>query len=393
MVKKISKQVDEIDDVYQDILNSIGNKVGKKCLTYIKEVSGWIPTGIKAIDKSFGRGFPIGVITEIYGDYKTGKTLLATYALKKTIDQGGFSILIDTEHKYNLKLAKLAGLDPEKLVSMKALHIEDVFDKMEKTIQAIRENKKTKNIKFTIVWDSVAATPSKKEYENGLAPEMAERARLISQGLRSLIEKFSDKNICIIFINQVRDKLNVMFGKNYETVGGRAIRFASSLRIHMQGSKKIKSAKNKKKIIGTVVSMEVTKNDVGAIPWQRVSFNLYFNKGVDSYAGYIDWLEFNGLLIKTQAKLTDEEKEIRKKMTKEEKKELKEREKAKGKSKARWYFIDDPEKELFSIKEVNKLIKKFPILEDINMVDDKYEKYFNVVDDEFIDGEEDFVDE
>lgn len=376
MARKKKESVSEIDEIYNDIVDNIGQKVGKKSMTYVKEVEDWVPTGIKALDKSFGRGFPCGAITEIFGDFKTGKTFLATYALKATTSQGGISVLFDSEHKYNPKLAKLAGLDPEKIVSIKIQHIEDVIDKMEKVIQAVRE--KSKDRKLTMVWDSVAATPSKREYETGIKPEMAERARLISQGLRSLTEKISDNNVCVIFINQIRAKLGVMFGQNWETVGGKAIRFAASLRIHMKSSKKIKNSN--KKVIGTTVAMEITKNDVGAIPWQQVYFDLYFNKGVDKYAGYIQWLEFNGLLIKTKAKLTEKEKEERKKLTKEEKQILKEEEKAKGKSKARWYFIDDPDKELFSIKETNKIVKKFPVLDGINMIDDEYEKYFEIED-------------
>jgi len=371
------KSKDNFDNMFNDIVKSLGKKMGKKSVAYVKSITDWIPTNIKAIDKSLGFGFPCGALAEVYGEFKTGKTLLATYILAETIRQGGIAVLIDTEYKYNPKLAKIAGLDPSKIISIKAKYTEDVIIKIGQVIDTIREKQKdkSKKQKLTIVWDSVAATPSKKEYKLGVEKaEMAERARINSKGLRILTEKIAENNTCVIFVNQIRSKIGVMFGQNWDTVGGKAIKYHASLRVHMKGAKKIRN--KKKKVIGIIGGLEVTKNDTGAIPWQQVSFELYFNKGIKPYSGYIEWLEFNDLVVKVKAKLTDEEKELRKRMSKEEKKKLKEEEKKKGKSRARYYFVDDPNKEQFSIKELDKMLEKFPILDKINLIDDEYEKYF-----------------
>lgn len=256
-----------------------------------------VSTGIKAFDIVTYGGIPSGRLTEFSGGEATAKSRLVAHIIAETQKAGGVAVLADTEKALDRGLIDLTGVDlgaliypdPEKITS-----VEDIYTSLEKTIDVIRPQYPDKPITF--VWDSVAATPGMEDLEKEIGRNEAgmRRAKLIGEGLRKYLASVYSAHIILIFVNQLRDKMNVMFGDRSDTPGGRSIKHLASLRIGMKIVGKIKDEQTKEQI-GTHVELLVKKNRVG-FPFGMVNFEMPVFEPISEYAGLLDYMKRHGEL-------------------------------------------------------------------------------------------------
>lgn len=270
---------------------------------YTMRKEDWISTGCRAINYAISGlsrcGIPIGRLTEIFGDFSSGKTLLLGHILAEVQKLGGIAILIDTEVAFSKVMARNIGIDINQLIYFPAETIEEVFLIICDIIALVREKAGDRYI--VIGLDSVAATPTKKELEEDVGKaEMAGRARLMSKGLRKIMALISKQKVGLVFTNQIRDKLGVMYGPKFTTSGGRAVPFHSSVRIHMKRGKKIVSDVLDR-VIGMEGTLEVVKNKLFP-PFRKASFRVFFDRGIPEFEDYLSVLEGKGLVVPNSEK-------------------------------------------------------------------------------------------
>ena len=245
-----------------------------------------------AISNRFDGGFPEGLITEIAGENATGKTLLALHALVATQKKGGIAVLIDAEFAFNPLWFETLGGDPKALIHYQPRHIDDVYSFIGKVVEATR--KKSATVPLTIVYDSVAASPSKKEYE-GAEYDMGKRAQGHGKGIRMLMGLCKAQSVTFIAINQLRATF-ALYGLDKDTVGGAAWKYATSLRIHMKKGKKIKQKMAVgEKIVGIAGSLVVNKSRLRA-PFATADFNVYYEGGIDPLSGLYGVCRSEGII-------------------------------------------------------------------------------------------------
>jgi len=261
---------------------------------FAKLVKYRISTGIIALDRVIGGGIPSGRLTEFFGGESTAKSRLVAHVITEIQKAGGVAVLNDTEKALDQGLVDLTGVnmkeliypDPEKITS-----IEDIYASLEKTI-AIRPLYPDKPIAF--IWDSVAATPTQKDIDEKIGrPEASMlRAKLIGSGLKKYLPGVYKNQIILIFVNQITDKINVMFGDKTTTPGGRQIKFLASLRLGMKVIGSIKDDQTKEQI-GTNLQMLVKKSKV-CPPFGVVNFEVPAFDPIDRYAGLLDYMKRHG---------------------------------------------------------------------------------------------------
>lgn len=274
----------------------IKNELGAIDLTeYFKQnISYRISFGNVAFDRATGGGVPCSKLTEIYGDFSSGKTRVACHLLAETQKAGGKGVLLDTERALEPGLVALTGLDlsTEKIIypdpAKKLDSIEDVFKMIGNSIKLLREE--NPNGLLTIVWDSVATAPGLEDLENEIGNNMAaaRRAKLISDGLKKIMKDVYKHKIALVFINQIREKIGVLYGEKVDTIGGKALKFQASLRIHLKIAGKLKDEKTEE-IAGYKGRFIVEKSRV-CEPFHRVEFEMYKNKSIDKYDGLLDYM-------------------------------------------------------------------------------------------------------
>lgn len=252
-----------------------------------------VPTGIVAIDRVCGGGIPAGKLTEIYGGWSSGKSRLAAHIIAETQRLGGIGVLLDNERSLDAGLVNLTGIQlnetffyPDPDTDLKT--IEDVFGVMQNAVKTLRGDNPDRLL--TVVWDSLAATPGAEDLdaELGMATGAMRRAKVISDGLKQIMSEVHKSKTCLVFINQIRDKIGVMYGEKTDTVGGKALKFAASLRLHMELNGKIKDEKTEE-LIGNKGRLVVDKNKVGR-PFGVVNFEMYVDKPIDKYSGMLDYM-------------------------------------------------------------------------------------------------------
>lgn len=253
-------------------------------------VEEWVDSGCVPLNKILGGGYPVGRITEIFGDTSTGKSLLGSQAVAMAQQDGHMVLYIDTESAVSIYMMRKVGVDVDKLMYTAPDTVEDVFDYIDAVIE-------TKRIKFPdelllIVWDSVAGTSSRDEMEKSTGNVgYLQHARVISQAMRKFTRIIAHERVCAIFINQTREKLGVMFGDKKTTFGGNAISFHSSVRLSLTLASKIK--RPNKKIIGIETKAYTVKNKTAA-PFQQTTLPIYFGVGVDDALASYYWLDEQG---------------------------------------------------------------------------------------------------
>ena len=249
-------------------------KLGNVQATAIEVVS----TGSLALDVALGTGgLPRGRIVEIYGPESSGKTTLALHSIANAQGNGGICAFIDAEHALDVNYARRIGV-----------HVDDLLvsqpDTGEQALEIVEMLVKSGSVDLIVV-DSVAALTPKAEIEGDMGDRhVGLQARLMSQALRKLTSIVSQHNVTVIFINQLRMKIGVMFGNPETTTGGNALKFYSSVRLDIR---RIASLKKTDKIIGNRVRVKVVKNKLAA-PFKEAEFDIMFNEGISSASSLLD---------------------------------------------------------------------------------------------------------
>ena len=251
------------------------------------DVTDWISTGSTILDLAISNkphgGFAAGRIAEINGLESSGKSLIGAHALVSTQKKNGLAVYIDTESSVSSEFLQAIGINIDNMLYVHLETVEDVFDTIETIVTKIRESDKDKLV--TILVDSLAAASTKVEMDADFDKDgwATAKAIIISKALRKITNLIARQRVCLIFTNQLRQKLGVMFGDPWTTSGGKALPFHASTRIRLKNMGQIKDTK--KNTIGIKIRAQVIKNRLGP-PLRSAEFSLYFDKGIDDFGSW-----------------------------------------------------------------------------------------------------------
>ena len=314
------------DELAQVLADNLNKNFKNNRVAYFLDGSDSTPTDIKefistgssildlAISNRPNGGIAVGRITEINGLESSGKSLIGTHILAETQKKGGLAVYIDTETSVSREWLETIGIDVQNLLYLHVETVEDIFECIENIITKIRESDRDRLV--TILVDSLAAASTKVEMEADFDKDgwATAKAIVISKAMRKITQMIGRERVALVFTNQLRQKLGVMFGDPWTTSGGKALPFHSSTRIRLKNMGQIKDTK--KNTLGMKARAQIIKNRLGP-PLRHADFNLYFDSGIDDKGSWLQvmkdhklvkvagaWytIEFEGEDIKFQSK-------------------------------------------------------------------------------------------
>ena len=328
MAKEVEVQASEINaaklKALQATIDKIEKDYGKGTIMKLGDQPEWdvqvIPSGSVALDHALGvGGYPRGRIIEIYGPESSGKTTLAIHAIAEAQKAGGIAAMIDAEHAFDRSYAKNLGVNLETLLVSQPDNGEQALE--------IADNLIRSGAVDIVVIDSVAALTPKAEIEGEMGDnKVGLQARLMSQALRKLTATIAKTNTCCIFINQLREKIGIMFGNPETTTGGNALKFYASVRLDVRRTSQLKEGEE---ALGNRTRVKVVKNKM-APPFKKAEFDIVYGEGISRVGEIVDlavdmeivqksgsWFSYNGeklaqgreavkQLLKDNAELCDE---------------------------------------------------------------------------------------
>ena len=294
------------DELAQVLADNLNKKIGKdNRVAYFLDGSDSTPTDIKefistgssildlAISNRPNGGIAVGRITEINGLESSGKSLIGTHILAETQKKGGLAVYIYTETSVSREWLETIGIDVQNLLYLHVETVEDIFECIENIITKIRESDRDRLV--TILVDSLAAASTKVEMEADFDKDgwATAKAIVISKAMRKITQMVGRERVALVFTNQLRQKLGVMFGDPWTTSGGKALPFHSSTRIRLKNMGQIKDTK--KNTLGMKARAQIIKNRLGP-PLRHADFNLYFDSGIDDKGSWLQVMKDHKLV-------------------------------------------------------------------------------------------------
>jgi recombination protein RecA len=301
MAKKSKSKEELIDSLADTLAESINQKFkgqNYKTAFFLEgdndaptNVKEWVSSGHSMLDLAISNrpngGFPVGRITEITGLEASGKSLLAAHTLAETQKKNGLAVYIDTESATSAEFLSAIGVDLKSMLYVPLETIEEVFETIETIVENVRTSDKDRLV--TIIVDSVMGASTKQEMSSEYDKDgyATSKSIILSKAMRKVTNWIARERICLIFTNQLRTKMGVMFGDPWTTAGGKAIPFHASVRLRLKNMGQIKAKiRGKEEVVGIKTRVTVVKNRMGP-PLRSIDYEIYFDSGIDNYGGWL----------------------------------------------------------------------------------------------------------
>ena len=261
------------------------------------DIKDFVSTGSTMLDLAISNkpngGIAVGRITELNGLESSGKSLLGAHILAETQKKGGVAVYIDTETSVSQEFLEVIGVDMNKMLYLHLETVEDIFEAIDEIVTKVRESDKDRLV--TIMVDSLAAASTKVEMESDFEKDgwATAKAIVISKAMRKITQMIGRQKIALVFTNQLRQKLGVMFGDPWTTSGGKALPFHASTRIRLKNMGQIKDTG--KNVLGMKCRAQIVKNRLGP-PLRHADYDMYFDRGIDNYGAWLTVLKEHKLV-------------------------------------------------------------------------------------------------